>query len=234
MRTLTTCVATMVALQLGAAEALAQRWSSIPSRGACFYEDANYRGNYFCFPMGQDVGVIPAETNDQISSIRLFGPVEIVVYKDGQFRGPSHRFTSSISNLGTTGWNDRISSFRIEERRVGSGNWGGSGWGGGGGGAYGGGGWGNSHSSGGGGWGGGYGGAYGGGSYGGWGSGGSSRLTYQQAQQIVERAYQRTLGRSPDPSGWNYWANEVMKRNMSQAQLEAELRNSDEYRERRR
>jgi hypothetical protein len=229
MRTLTTCVAIVLALPLGATEALAQRWSSIPSRGACFYQDINFRGNYFCFPLGQDVGVIPAETNDQVSSIRVFGPVEVVVYKDGQFRGASRRFTSSISNLGTTGWNDRISSFRVEERRQDSGNWGGSGWTGGG--AYGSGGSGGGH--GGGGWGGGYGGAYGGGSYGGWGSAGNSRWTYQQARQIVDRAFQRTLGRSPDPSGGNFWTNEVMKRNMSQAQLEAELRNSDEYRQRR-
>jgi hypothetical protein len=225
MRYLTTFLVVVSAALSSSTDALAQRWSAIPSRGACFYEDANYRGNYFCFPLGSDIGVIPGQTNDRISSIRLFGPVEIVVYKDGQFRGASRRFTSSISNLGTTGWNDRISSFRVEERNYNSGNWGGG---------YGGGGWGGGH--GGGGWGGGYGGAYGGGSYGGWGSGNASgsRWTYQQAQQIVNRAYRATLNRNPDPSGANFWTNEVMKKNMTQAQLEAQLRNSDEYRERRR
>lgn len=219
MRCLTTLAVAAVLALSWVSDAFAQR--SIPSRGACFYEDTNFRGDYFCFSLGANMGVIPTETNDRISSIRVFGPVEVVVYKDGQFRGTSRRFTSSISNLGTTGWNDRISSFRVEERQANSGNWGGG---------YGGGGWGGGHS--GGGWGGGYGGAYGGGSYGGWGSASGSRWTYQQAQQIVNRAYRSTLNRSPDPSGANYWTNEVMKKNLTQAQVEAQLRNSDEYRNR--
>ena len=72
--------------------------------------------------------------------------------------------------------------------------------------------------------------AYGGGSHGGWGNAeGGSRWTYQQAEDIVRRAYRSTLGRDPD-SAARSWVNEVMKNNWSQRQLEAELRKSDEYR----
>ena len=104
-----------------------------------------------------------------------------------------------MNNLGTAGWNDRISSFRVDERSS-NGNWGG-------------------------------GGAYGGGSQGGWNNttDSGSRWTYQQAEQIVRRAYRSTLGRDPDPAARS-WVNAVMENNWSQGQLEAELRKSDEYR----
>lgn len=225
MRHLTTLAIVGFALY-GATDAAAQRSSNIPSRGACFYQDANYRGSYFCFRAGEDVGVIPSEANDQISSIRLFGNVEVVVYKDGQFRGSSQRFASSMSNLASAGWNDRVSSFRIDERSRDN-SWGG-------GGGYGGGGWGGgqNHSGYGGGNNNGWGGAYGGGSHGGWGNqDGDSRWTYAEAEDIVRRAYRNVLKRDPDPAA-RAWVNEVMKSNWSQSRLEAELRKSAEYQNR--
>lgn len=227
MRHLTNLAVALAVLLAGVTGTQAQRWSSVPSRGACFYEDANYRGNYFCFPVDSNVGVIPTEVNDQISSIRVYGYVEVTVYKDGNFRGASQRFTSSMNNLGSAGWNDRISSFRVQPRSSNN-TWGG-------GGAYGGGNWGGGFSHGhGGGNGGGYGGAYGGGSHGGWDdTEHASRWTYQQAEQIVQRAYRSTLGREPDP-GARSWVTAVMEKNWTQAQLEAELRKSEEYRNRQR
>ena len=217
------------AMGAGGANVLAQRWGrpSTPSRGACFYEDINYGGRYFCYAIGADARQVPPGTNDEISSIRVFGRTEVTVYRDQNFRGASRRLTSSIDDLRDGGWNDRISSFRIKERQSG-GDWGG-------GGAYGGGNWGGSNASGqGGGYGGGWGGAYGAGSHGGWGNAdGGSRWTYQQAEEIVRRAYRSTLGRDPDAAA-RPWVNEVMKNNLSQAQLEAELRKSDEYRNRQR
>lgn len=215
---------------MGSTEALAQRWGRppVPSMGACFYEDIHYRGRYFCYPVGATLRSVPAGTNDEISSIRVFGRVELTVFRDINFRGGSRRFTSNMNNLVTAGWNDRISSFRIDRRSSGGG------WGGGGG--YGGGGWGGGwgDSGYGGGYGGGWGGAYGGGAHGGWGnSEGGSRWTYQQAEDIVRRAYRSTLGREPDPAARS-WVNAVMQNNWTQARLEAELRKSDEYRNRRR
>lgn len=230
MRLFTTFLLLAATLLLATGDAHAQRWGrpSVPSRGVCFYEDTDYDGRYFCFPAGASIGVVPAGTNDEISSMRVFGSVEITVYKDGGFRGTSRRFTSNMRNLATAGWNDRISSFRVQER-------GGDEFGGGWGGAYGGGNpqGGGHHSGQGGGYGNGWGGAYGGGSHGGWGDDEDrgSRYTYQQAEAIVRRAYQSTLRRDPDPSARS-WITEVMKQNLSQGQLEAELRKSDEYRNR--
>ena len=212
------CAATLLA----GASAQAQ-WGrpSHPSRGACFFEDANYEGRYFCASVGRDAATIPIDANDRISSIRIYGSVEVVVYKDGNFRGSSRRFTSSVSNLGWVGWANRISSYQIEERSYGNTS---NGWGG----AYGGGGWGGSgsgHSD-------GWGGAYGAGSRSNWDNSHGGRWTYSEAQNIVRRAYRSVLGREPDP-GAQSWVNAVMKNNWSQGQLEAQLRKSPEYRNKR-
>jgi hypothetical protein len=51
--------------------------------------------------------------NDRISSIRTFGRVEVRVFQDSRFEGRSARF-DDVRNLRSQGWNDRISSIRVE------------------------------------------------------------------------------------------------------------------------
>jgi hypothetical protein len=224
MRQRVNTVSMACAMILVAAAGAQAQWGRPPrpSRGVCFFEDADYRGQYFCASAGRDAASIPMAANDQVSSIRIYGSVEVVVFKDGGFRGPSRRFTSSISNLQWLGWNDRISSYRVEDRSYEShGGWGG---------AYGGGGWGgggssSGHSD-------GWGGAYGAGSRSNWSNRDGGRWTYQEAQDIVRRAYRSVLGREPDP-GARSWVDAVMKNNWTQRQLETELMKSAEYRNRR-
>jgi hypothetical protein len=57
-----------------------------------------------------------------------------------------------------------------------------------------------------------------------------SRWSYRDAEAMVRRSYQSVLGRNPDPAGLRDWTREVMSRNWSQRDLEAALRQSDEYR----
>jgi hypothetical protein len=216
---LTTVVLACTAALLVGTNAQAQ-WnrSSHPSRGVCFYEHPDYGGRYFCAAVGRDAATIPIEANDKISSMRIYGSVEVIVYKDGNFRGSSRRFTSSMSNLGTAGWGDRISSYRVTDRSSQSnGGWGG---------AYGGGGSGGSGQS------NGWGGAYGGGSQSNSKNSDGGRWTYAQAQSWVRRAYKSVLGREPDP-GARSWVDTVMKNNWSQSQLESELMRTPEYRNKR-
>lgn len=96
--------------------ASAQRWGRdrFPESGACFFQDANFRGDYFCVRAGADVGRVPNDLNDGISSIRVFGRAEVVVFRDERFNGGSSRFASDIRNLKSEGWNDRISSLRVQ------------------------------------------------------------------------------------------------------------------------
>jgi hypothetical protein len=189
-------------------------YSPTPASGACFYEDKNYRGPYFCQRIGASQSHVPYGANNQISSIRVFGNAEVTVYREMGFRGMSRRFSRDVSNLSGTGWNDQITSFQITNRGYGDGGYGGGNSGGGnyGGGAYGGGSWGGTSS-------------------GHWGGGGG-RLSYRDAEQIVARAYRSVFGREPDP-GARPWIDQVMRNNWSQSELERELRKSPEYRNRR-
>src|SRR5262249_51283765 len=102
-------------VMLTVSPASAQRWGRerFPDSGACFFRDAEFRGDYFCIRAGDDVGRMPPEMNDGISSIRVFGRAEVVVFRDVRFNGGSTRFDRSIDNLRDAGWNDRISSIQV-------------------------------------------------------------------------------------------------------------------------
>jgi len=83
----------------------------IPREGACFYEDANFHGQYFCVPRGGTYTSLPRGFNDRISSIRVFrGGVRI--YQDRDYRGRSTEIRSDVRDLRGT-WRDTISSMRV-------------------------------------------------------------------------------------------------------------------------
>jgi hypothetical protein len=92
-----------------------------PSEGACFYRDANYRGQYFCVAAGDDVSTMPSGANDRVSSIRIFGRAEVTVFEGARFRGESLRFDSNVRDLESEDFNDAISSIQVEGRSSGGG-----------------------------------------------------------------------------------------------------------------
>jgi hypothetical protein len=100
------------------AVASAQRWGRerFPQSGACFFNNSDYRGEYFCVAAGANIGAVPDDLNDRISSIRVFGPAAVRVFRDSRFGGGSALFDRSIRNLRDENWNDRISSLRVETR----------------------------------------------------------------------------------------------------------------------
>jgi len=115
------------ALLLAAAGSASAQWwgrPKPPSSGACFYEDIDFGGRYFCAREGTSTTKVPSGTNDEISSIRIFGRARVVVFKDPNFKGQSRQFESNMGDLRQAGFNDRISSFRIEPGY--GGNWGGN------------------------------------------------------------------------------------------------------------
>jgi hypothetical protein len=238
----------VAAFLAAASPAAAQRWGRerVPQSGACFYEDENYRGDYFCVPAGENVGAVPDGMNDRISSIRLFGRVEVVVFRDIRFGGYSTRFADNVRNLQDEGWNDRISSLRVRGdfdsfNRPGGGrnfgdvdriirrayedilgrepdaeglrNY-------------------RSHML-----------------DDGWSEarvrqelqgsdeyrdrGDRGRMTRPRAEEIVRRAYLNVLRREPDPGSRGY-VDRVLRDRATQQDIERDLRNSDEYRNRNR
>ena len=51
--------------------------------------------------------------NDQITSIRTFGNVQVTIYADGRFKGKSTELRGDVRNVGDD-WNDKISSMRVQ------------------------------------------------------------------------------------------------------------------------
>jgi Peptidase inhibitor family I36 len=96
--------------------------------GACFYKDADFRGEKFCVNAGERMAQVPPGFNDQISSIRIFGRTEITVYHGRDFAEPSLRLRNDVANLQTYqvkpghSWNDRLSSIEVASLRD-SGDW---------------------------------------------------------------------------------------------------------------
>jgi hypothetical protein len=231
-----------VATGMIAAAPSPQFWGSAgtPRNGACFYRDANYRGEYFCVESGRDMRVLPDEVTDEISSMRIFGKADVTVFVDRDFRGRSQHFTSDVSNLRKHDLNDKIASIRV--KNPGFGGWLGSGSG-----TqnpdvivrrayedvlgrqpdpegmrvY------RSHII-----------------DDGWTErdvrdalrkSGEYRerttMTYEKAQDIVRRAYQAVLKREPDAGSRGY-VDKVMRDKWTQADVERELKKSPEYRKR--
>jgi hypothetical protein len=206
MRRMTTAVVVSAAVLIGVAPAYAQRWGrgATPRSGVCFYEDINFGGRYFCSAAGESTSRVSSGNNDEISSIRIFGDAVATVFRDPNFRGQSRVFNSSVSDLRSFGFNDRISSYEVASGR---GNWsrdtrqypnarqypnfp-------------------NERTV----------------------QPNVSRWSYRDAEQMVRRSYHSVLGRDPDPSGLRNWTEQVMNNNWTQRDLENALRQSDEYRQ---
>jgi hypothetical protein len=94
---------------------------------ALLYADANFRGDVIVLYPGDRIDDFGRQrfdngqpANDRISSIRLEGPLELMLYAHGNYGGDVLRLTDSISNLsdlpgpGRRGtWNDTISSATV-------------------------------------------------------------------------------------------------------------------------
>lgn len=91
-----------------------------------FYEHADFRGGSITLEVGQAIENLTrmrfsngVGMNDRISSIRIDGDAQVVVFRDAGFRGDVTRFGYSVSDLSQSapGWNDAISSLKIEAER---------------------------------------------------------------------------------------------------------------------
>jgi len=85
--------------------------AAVPRQGACFYEDANFRGDYFCVPRGGTYKALPRGFNDRISSVRVLG-ADVQIYRDRDFHGRSTQLRRDVGNL-RGDWRDTVSSIRV-------------------------------------------------------------------------------------------------------------------------
>jgi len=207
VRRLVAAAGMLGALILAASPLSAQpRWGRPvePRNGACLHRDPDFRGDYFCAAVGEEIASVPFAMSDQIASIRLFGNAEVTVFQNSRFGGRSTRFDREVRDVLDEGWRERISSLRVMRASSSSGT--GSGYGGGRGDSGGGSGYGGS-------------------------SGSGGRATSADADRIVRRAYRDILDREPDAPGLRQYRNRVMDDGWSEEKVREELRRSPEYRE---
>ena len=103
------------ALLLAQSASAQPRWGRerMPQAGACFFEHDNFRGDYFCVRDSDRLTSMPRGMGDRISSVRVLGGSEVIVFRDSNLRGRSTRFINDIVNLKSEGWNDQISSLDV-------------------------------------------------------------------------------------------------------------------------
>jgi hypothetical protein len=90
----------------------AQRNTDRESRNqVCFYTDENFRGDSFCANVGERVRNVGERFNDRITSIRIFGRVDVTVFQDQNYGGASRTYDRDVANLRE--WNDKITSFQV-------------------------------------------------------------------------------------------------------------------------
>lgn len=121
LKVTTTVLLTGVAVLISPAPAAAQYGEPMPRNGACFYQDSEYRGRYFCAEAGQQLRTLPGGSDDRVSSIRILGRARVRVFKDTRFNGDSLQFDSDVRDLADEDFNDRISSVQVESRLYGQG-----------------------------------------------------------------------------------------------------------------
>src|SRR5687767_1760525 len=101
------------------ASAQQPRWGRdrVPNQGACFYEDRNFSGDYFCVRQGERLPSLPSGLDDKISSVRVLGNAEVTVFRDSNLSGRSARLITDARDLKSEGWNDQISSLDVRVGR---------------------------------------------------------------------------------------------------------------------
>jgi hypothetical protein len=91
----------------------------------CIFEEINFRGRYECYDSGDEVADLGrrASWNDHISSIRVFGPTRVTLYRDINFRGDRVTVDRDIPDLrrvrmtGSMNWDNQVSSLDINGGR---------------------------------------------------------------------------------------------------------------------
>jgi hypothetical protein len=94
-----------------------------PQAGVCFFEDSNYSGRYECFEPRFEAADLGRSWSDRVSSIRVFGPTRVTLYRDINFRGETLVLDRDVPNLrqlrlrGSVNWDNQVSSFYINGGR---------------------------------------------------------------------------------------------------------------------
>lgn len=90
------------------------------SNKVCFYEHANYAGASFC--ANADSNWVGGEWNDRVSSVRVQAGQQVQLFWDINYGGSVLTLTADEPNLVNRGFNDQMSSFKVQAAGGGGGN----------------------------------------------------------------------------------------------------------------
>ena len=85
---------------------------------ACFYVDANFKGDSFCASANSNW--VGTTWNDRISSVRIAPGYNVQLYQDINYGGSAVALESDLVDLTALGFNDQASSFKIAQNGVSS------------------------------------------------------------------------------------------------------------------
>ncbi len=96
-----------------ASNPILMRWKKVSGKAVCVYEYSFFGGAEQCYSEGDipDLGEI---WNDRISSLRLFGDVQVEYWENAQYQGNGRKTTSSWIPRLEDALEDHISSLRIK------------------------------------------------------------------------------------------------------------------------
>ena len=83
-----------------------------------FYGDSDFKGSSEEYSLGDYPKV--GSHNDKFSSIEIPNDYQVVIYQHGDYKGRKTTLTKSIKNLNDIGFNDYISSLKVEKYKEGS------------------------------------------------------------------------------------------------------------------
>ncbi|WP_429840833.1 beta/gamma crystallin-related protein [Brevibacillus sp. FIR094] len=86
--------------------------------GVWLYADSNYQGkNIRVDTHNPNIGVYsPINMNDLVSSVRIVGSYEVILYEHMNFQGRSIKLTGNAVNLKDFNFNDTATSIQIFKR----------------------------------------------------------------------------------------------------------------------
>ncbi|OQX22280.1 MAG: hypothetical protein BWK80_30850, partial [Desulfobacteraceae bacterium IS3] len=95
----------------GKNSSLSVSWAKTGGGGACLYTEPNYRGSVDCYKDGANAMAL----SPTASSLKVFGGSYAIMYSEYYFGGGFLSTTAtSLPDLSTNGWNDKVASFRVK------------------------------------------------------------------------------------------------------------------------
>lgn len=80
------------------------------SPAVCFYEHVDFQGRSYCIRVGERIGFVGEDVNDQFSSVRIPPGALVTICEHANFQGRCQRLSHSEPDFVALGFNDMVSA----------------------------------------------------------------------------------------------------------------------------